>query len=452
MKRRQIILLVVLAFGIISGAGYLGFQGTIPFAFQNTPEPVEIPPTVEVTRGEVRQTIIAPGQLVNYQTINLTASTSGLVEEVNVRPGDSVEKGQLLLILDDTSAQEKLTQAHRAYSEMVSPAAIAEAERAVAVATQEHVNARYSLEYILSPAIVSWERQLEVAKEDLKDAEDAYNEDPTDKNEQAVKEAESTISVAERRLSQAWYYYENEHVNKPSETQIMIARANYVLTRERKNEAEFYLKALREEIIPEGAMGEDIEQFEQAIIDLQKAQQTLEDTKVNAPISGTILTLNAQVGAMASEGSKLLQITDPHALEVLVSVIEEDYPLLKIGQTVDLFFDAAPDVTATGQVDRIVPKRVSNDRPLYPVYISIDDFPEVVVEGMTADADIILAQSSDVLRLPRALVKANSDWTAMVSVWMGDHEEERSVTVGLRGDLFIEILSGLDEGEEVVGQ
>lgn len=472
MKRWQIILLVVLAFGIISGAAYLGFQGTIPFAFQNTPEPVEIPPTVEVTRGEVRQTIIAPGQLVNYQTINLAASTSGLVEEVNVRPGNFVEEGQLLLVLDDTSAQEKLTQAQRAYSEMVSPAAIAEAEKAVAVAKQEHLNARYTLEYLLSPAVVSWERQLEKAQEDLAEAKADYDENPSDKNEQAVKEAESAVIIAEKGLAQAWYHYENEYiyktfeiteidqqtnkkiqyVNKPSDIRIQEARAKYKLTRERKNEAEIYLKSLREEAIPKGSVGKEIEQFEQAIINLQNAQQSLEDTKVYAPISGTILTLEAQVGAMASEGSKLLQIADPHALEVLVSVIEEDYPLLKIGQTVDLFFDAAPDVTATGQVDRIVPKRVSNDRPLYPVYISIDDVPEVVVDGMTADADIILAQRSDVLRLPRALVKANSNGTARVSVWMGDYEEERSVTVGLRGDLFIEILSGLEEGEQVVGQ
>ncbi|MCK5646328.1 MAG: efflux RND transporter periplasmic adaptor subunit, partial [Anaerolineales bacterium] len=400
---------------------------------------------------------IAPGQLVNYQTINLTASTSGLVEEVNGRPGDSVEKGQLLVVLDDTSAQEKLTQAQRAYSEMVSPAAIAEAEWAVAVAKQEHVNARYTLEYMISPAVFYWERQLENAQEDLAEAKADYDKNPSNKNEQAIKEAESAVIIAEKELSQALYNYENEYIhktfdNKPSDSRIQEARAKYKLTRERKNEAEIYLDALRKEVIPKGAVGEDIEQFEQAIINLQNAQQSLEDTKVYAPISGTILTLNAQVGAMTSEGSKLLQIADPHALEVLVSVIEEDYPLLKIGQTVDLFFDAAPDVTATGQVDRIVPKRVSNDRPLYPVYISIDDFPEVVVEGMTADADIILAQSSDVLRLPRALVKANSDGTAMVSVWMGDHEEERSVTVGLRGDLFIEILSGLEEGEKVVGQ
>ena len=46
MKRWQIFLLVVLALVIISGAGYIGFQGTIPFALNATSEPVEVPPTI----------------------------------------------------------------------------------------------------------------------------------------------------------------------------------------------------------------------------------------------------------------------------------------------------------------------------------------------------------------------------------------------------------------------
>ena len=82
MKRWQIILFAVLALVIIGGAGYLGFQGTTPFSLAETPEPVEAPPTVGVSRGQVQQTIITPGQLVNYQTIDIPAGTTGLVNSV----------------------------------------------------------------------------------------------------------------------------------------------------------------------------------------------------------------------------------------------------------------------------------------------------------------------------------------------------------------------------------
>jgi RND family efflux transporter MFP subunit len=185
---------------------------------------------------------------------------------------------------------------------------------------------------------------------------------------------------------------------------------------------------------------------------LETTRARLDDLIISAPFDGVVLDVAIHVGETVSEGSNMLQMADPHALEVLVSVVEEDYPMVAVDQPVELYFDAAPELEVSGQVERIVPKRVSSSPPLYEVYVSIEEAPKMVVAGMTADAAIILAQQSEALRLPRALVQANSDGTATVSVWLGDHTEERSLTVGLRGDTFIEILSGLKEGEQVVGQ
>jgi HlyD family secretion protein len=71
---------------------------------------------------------------------------------------------------------------------------------------------------------------------------------------------------------------------------------------------------------------------------------------------------------------------------------------------------------------------------------------------MTVDASIVIAKQSNVLRLPRALVRARSDGTAQVRVWVGDHTEDRTVKVGLRGDQYVEIVDGLSEGEQVVSR
>jgi multidrug efflux pump subunit AcrA (membrane-fusion protein) len=84
------------------------------------------------------------------------------------------------------------------------------------------------------------------------------------------------------------------------------------------------------------------------------------------------------------------------------------------------------------------------------VYISLDQIPEHLVEGMTADSAILIAQHPQVLCLPRALVHASSGSTATVKVWNGVTTEERSIEIGLRGDVYLEILSGLEEGEQVV--
>jgi multidrug efflux pump subunit AcrA (membrane-fusion protein) len=103
-------------------------------------------------------------------------------------------------------------------------------------------------------------------------------------------------------------------------------------------------------------------------------------------------------------------------------------------------------------VARIVPQRLPGDRPLYPIYIAASSLPDGLLAGMTVDSSIVVDSRHDVLRLPRVLVRARSDGTATVQVWTGSGIEERTVQVGLRGDLYVEVVGGIEEGEEVVTQ
>ncbi len=132
---------------------------------------------------------------------------------------------------------------------------------------------------------------------------------------------------------------------------------------------------------------------------------------------------------------------------------EEDYPLTRVGQTTQLFFDSQPDLVVTGTVTEIVPLRdASSTSPVYPVYIALDNVPEGLAPGMTVDGSILIAKRANVLRLPRALVHARSDGTAQVQVWANGRSETRTCKTGLRGDQYIEIVSGLSEGELVISR
>ena len=185
---------------------------------------------------------------------------------------------------------------------------------------------------------------------------------------------------------------------------------------------------------------------------LSRALADLDAATLVAPFSGTVLEVSAGPGEMIAAGAGLILLADGAHLEVEATVIEEDLPLVQSGQKVELFFDAQPEAQVLGNVARIVPRRIPGDRPLYPVYITSADLPEGLVAGMTADASIVVNSRQEVLRLPRALVRARSDGTATIQVWTGSEVQERMVRVGLRGDLYIEILDGIAQGEEVVAQ
>ncbi|HSD85388.1 MAG TPA: efflux RND transporter periplasmic adaptor subunit, partial [Anaerolineae bacterium] len=192
--------------------------------------------------------------------------------------------------------------------------------------------------------------------------------------------------------------------------------------------------------------------LEQARLALGAARQQLAAATIVAPFDGVILAVNASQGESVAAHAALIVMADPRAVEVQSTVIEEDMSAVKLDERVNLFFDAQPDASATGHVARIVPARTSGDRLLYPIYISIDQLPEGLVAGMTVDASIAVDTRSDVLRLPRELVRVRSDGTAQVKVWLGDHVEQRLIKIGLRGGSYVEVIEGLREGDQVVAE
>jgi HlyD family secretion protein len=187
---------------------------------------------------------------------------------------------------------------------------------------------------------------------------------------------------------------------------------------------------------------------------VEKARLALANATLHASFDGIVKEVDHQAGEDISKDEALAVILDPGVLEVSSTVVEEDLPLIKIGQKADLFFDAAPDATITGEIDRIVPERTAgSDSTVYTVFIRISDpLPAGLLPGMTVDGSIIIDQRLGVLVLPRALVRAGGSDSAIVEVWDGEQRQKRTVKIGLRGDVNIEIVDGLHEGELVVSE
>ena len=128
MKRTLIALAILLPITLIAGAGYLGYQN----ARATAEPPPAAPVTVAVTRGDVQQTVTAPGQLVGTHETILGMDVSGRLLQVNVRPGTVVKAGDVLARLDPkpferalARAEIKLARTEAAYEQQVAEAKLA---------------------------------------------------------------------------------------------------------------------------------------------------------------------------------------------------------------------------------------------------------------------------------------------------------------------------------------
>jgi len=137
-------------------------------------------------------------------------------------------------------------------------------------------------------------------------------------------------------------------------------------------------------------------------------------------------------------------------MQVSASFAEADATKLKAGQTVAVTWAALTSATATGKVATIAPTAsTSNNVNSYAVVISLDTLPTGVRIGQTVTAKVTVADAQNVMRLPNAAVRATGARHS-VTLQVNGVNEVRTVEVGIEGDTFTEIRSGLAVGDQVV--
>lgn len=394
------------------------------------------PVTVPVSRGDVAQTVTAPGQLVGMQERMLGVDVNGRLLDLTVRPGSIVQAGDVIARLEAApyetalqTAQIELAQAEAAYQQQV-----AEAQLAVAAGEAQVQSTQAQI-----PSLTAAEINLQSAQEaesraayEYQKAQDRHWEPPEVVEAYRLEWVNSQRAV---ELAQADY---NQMLNQ----QWSVSQQVNALS---QNAAQTDLHA---QYLAETGVDPALS------LAVAEAEANLDKTVITAPFAGVVLEVLARPGEQIPAGTNLILLTDPAQGEVRTTVIEEDLSLVTLGQPAEIYFDARPDVVVNGQVARIVPQRVVGEaRPLYHVYLSLNDpLPDGVFPGMTADASLLIEQAEAVLRLPRALVAARSDGSATVEVWQNGRSLPQDITIGLRGDVYVAVLDGLAEGDEVVGE
>lgn len=200
--------------------------------------------------------------------------------------------------------------------------------------------------------------------------------------------------------------------------------------------------------------------LDNARISLERAQKSLEDYEIKAPIEGTIIEKNKKAGDKlennSSTGSEAMAVIyDMSTLKVQLTVDETDVQDVKTGQEVMITADAV-EGTFSGTVEKVgVNGTSTNGVTTYPVDIVITDYGDLL-PGMNVDCVITVESSEDVLAVPVDAVQRGN-----IVYVQGDKTDENDkapdgyysvdVETGVTDSQYIEIKSGLNEGDVVCG-
>ncbi|MFA6593787.1 MAG: efflux RND transporter periplasmic adaptor subunit [Candidatus Buchananbacteria bacterium] len=191
---------------------------------------------------------------------------------------------------------------------------------------------------------------------------------------------------------------------------------------------------------------------------VQQRQNSLADAleqyanySVTAPFDGVVANVAVTKGDTVSSGaSAVTLITDQKIANI--SLNEVDVSKVKTGQKVTITFDAVSDLTVTGSVaDVDMIGTVTQGVASYDVKIVFDSQNDLIKSGMTANVSIVIDSKADALQVPSSAIKTQNSIN-YVQVLVNGQPQQKEVVVGLASDTMTEILSGINEGDEVVTQ
>lgn len=385
--------------------------------------------TTEVIKGRDLEAVVsASGKIQPKRLVNISADTPGRVVNLAVNEGDRIKKGQFLLQIDPKSLRTRVDS---------GAASLQAAEASLDQVKQSVETARV---------------QVQQAHQTLKRQQDLWGRELTTR--EALEKAENDVKAADSALQE---------------------REKQAIAQSRR--------------------------IEQERAGLESARYDLSKVRIESPIDGIVTRRNIQegetavIGTMNNPGTVLLTLADMSVIQAEVEVDETSIPSVELGQKAKITIDALPDKSFNGHVTEIGNSPIQStttgatgtQATNFKVVVVIDDQLPDVRPGFTCTADITTATRKSVVSVPipavavRELVydanghvvKAPRDSkrrrtaepvAAAAELEPGQtHKETEGVFVvregraeflpikmGIAGDKYFEVLSGLAPGDRVV--
>ena len=382
---------------VVVVAGGLGFMQYKKGSKKGTEVRVEA-----VEKRDLVASVTASGQVTPRTKVDLSADITGKIVALNVKMGDIVRKGQLVLQIDPQQFESQVQRAEAALA-----------------------NSRARL--------VQTKANLQQAQNNYQRSADIKKSNPTLISDEQIEQLKTTFEVNQALLE---------------------------------------------------AAQQDVKQGEASLKD---ARWQLSRTNIFAPMSGRVTRLNVENGETAVQGTfnrdaaTLMTIADMSVLETKVKVDETDVSRISLGDSAVIQIDAFPDTTFIGRVVEISQSSVrgaatgTGDQAIdYEVKIRLVNPPTDTRQDFSATAKVITDTRTKVLAIPiiALTVRENEELKSGDSVpnskaptkQVGKKDVEgvfvvdatnkvtfRPVKVGIAGEKYFEVLSGVKDGERIVG-
>ncbi|MBU0494329.1 MAG: efflux RND transporter periplasmic adaptor subunit [Chloroflexi bacterium] len=376
----------------VSGIGYAGYVFlTEPRAAQAT----EVPETWTVERGDIQATVSVSGSVVPQDKVNVSFKTGGQVARVLVTEGDVVHQGDLLVTLDTTDLETQIEKTESA---------------------------------------------LRIAQLNLQKAQKPLGKDEVTVTKANLERARINLQRAQSEYDKiAW---RSDAALYPQAAQLELATLDYQVAQANYN------------IQVRGATAEDLallsEQVKQAEMTVASTRRALDDAQLKATIDGTVLTVNAKQDEFTNATLPAVVLADLSCLQVDVQIDETEIGQVTLDQDVLLTLDAFGEQEITGRVTEIALAPTVNQGVVnYLVTITLDSCELSIKIGMTANANIVVAEKQGVLLVPNRTIRLR-EGKKQVQVWRNNVAEWVFIETGLNNDQFTEVMSGLQEGDLVI--
>jgi multidrug efflux pump subunit AcrA (membrane-fusion protein) len=358
-----------------------------------------------VARRGFSSSVLATGAIQTQvgAEVRVGARISGKVERLYANIGDHVTKGQVVAELEKADLEATVAQRQ-------SELELAQAELA-------------AVESLLP-------REIEKTRLDL-------------------EESQATYTLAENVLARTRQLHQKHTISDDEWDQ---GKERYSVSKTRVASARNALK------LAETRYAEELRhakaEIARAASALKNARVHLSYATITAPIDGVIASVSTEEGETVAAGMQaptFVTIIDLERLQVDAYVDEVDIGKVKVGQHAVFTVDAFPATEFEGRVSAVYPKAVIQDNVVnYDVVVDIETpYHGLLRPEMTASVTVFLEKREDVLAVPTKAVQRERGRT-VVYVLADGRAEPREIKAGSRDGQWIEVASGLQEGETVL--